>query len=232
MDKFVKKIGANNGGSDEWYTPESAVKPILQFLNPHSVIWCPFDTKESNYVKVLSKAGHKVIHTHISEGKDFFKCNVKSHIDYIISNPPYSLRNKIFECLYKLCIPFAMLFNSNGLFDSKPRIELTAKYGVELLYLYPRVNFISENGSSFMPPFQSVYLCHNILPEKIMFNIQGINQEHKKYNSETENVVDDIKAEVKSIAERSLNTADRRVCNNVLKIIELRSKGWIYNTSK
>ena len=125
-----------------------------------------------------------------------------------------------------------MLFNSNGLFDSKPRIELTAKYGVELLYLYPRVNFISENGSSFMPPFQSVYLCHNILPEKIMFNIQGINQEHKKYNSETEKVVDDIKAEVKSIAERSLNTADRRVCNNVLKIIELRSKGWIYNTSK
>ncbi len=45
-------------------------------------------------------------------------------------------------------------------------------------------------------------------------------------------ILEDIVSDVENIAEHSLNTADRRVCNNVLKIIELRSKGWIYNTSK
>ena len=29
---------------DEYYTPEILVKPILQFIKPHSIIWCPFDT--------------------------------------------------------------------------------------------------------------------------------------------------------------------------------------------
>lgn len=171
-DNFAKKVGANHGGTDEWYTPKSAVKPILQYINPHSIIWCPFDTEESNYVKLLNRQGHKVIHTHISEGKDFFKCNVKSHIDYIISNPPYSMRNKIYEKLFGLNIPFAMLVHSNGLFDSKYRVELAAKYGVELLYLYPRVKFIGLDRIYTSPPFQSIYLCHNVLPEKIMFYIE------------------------------------------------------------
>jgi len=56
-DKFVKTIGANHGGSDEWYTPVEAVLPIMQYLKPHSRIWCPFDTEESNYYKLLKEGG-------------------------------------------------------------------------------------------------------------------------------------------------------------------------------
>jgi len=171
-DKFVKTIGANHGGSDEWYTPVEAVLPIMQYLKPHSRIWCPFDTEESNYYKLLKEGGHKVICTHISKGQDFLKCNVKSHFDYIISNPPYSIRHKIYEKLYSLNVPFAMLFNSNGLFDSKIRSELANEHGVQLLYLYPRVHFRDCNGKDNSPPFQSVYLCWNVLPRDIMFDIR------------------------------------------------------------
>lgn len=57
MDKFVKKIGANHGGSDEWYTPVEAVKPIMKYVKPHSIIWCPFDTEESNFVKLFKEGG-------------------------------------------------------------------------------------------------------------------------------------------------------------------------------
>lgn len=108
--------------TDEWYTPENAIRPILKYLKPNSLIWCPFDTKESNFPKILKEAGHTIINTHIENGYDFFELNIDC--DYIISNPPYSLRNKIYKKLFELNKPFAMLMNTNGLFDSKERWEL------------------------------------------------------------------------------------------------------------
>lgn len=58
--------------SDEVYTPAYAVKPLLKYLDkgnkPCYTIWCPFDKEESEYVKLLSAAGHKVIATHIDNG--------------------------------------------------------------------------------------------------------------------------------------------------------------------
>lgn len=38
--------------NDEYYTPAYAVRPILNYLKPGTVIWCPFDTGESQYVKI------------------------------------------------------------------------------------------------------------------------------------------------------------------------------------
>ena len=66
MDKVA------NSGNDEFYTPRYAVKPILKYLKPNSTIWCPFDTQQSLFVQEFQNAGHKVIHTHINEGSDFF----------------------------------------------------------------------------------------------------------------------------------------------------------------
>lgn len=161
------------GGSDEWYTPSWAVYPLVLYLKPGSTIWCPFDTEESNYYKVFKREGHNVIHTHISEGKDFLKAKIKSPIDYIISNPPYSIRNEVYAKLVELNKPFAMLYNVNGLFDNKLRMLFAKEYGVQLLYIYPRVCFYDENGVQNRPAFQSVYLCRNVLPEQIMFYVKG-----------------------------------------------------------
>lgn len=73
-------------GYDEFYTPEYAIEPLLPYLKPNSTIWCPFDTEESNYVKLLVKAGHRVAYSHIQYGLDFFKIE-PPECDYIISNP-------------------------------------------------------------------------------------------------------------------------------------------------
>ena len=64
-----------NKESDEVYTPAYAVKPILKYVDINvfpATIWCPFDKEDSEYVKLLSAAGHKVIHSHIDDGKNFF----------------------------------------------------------------------------------------------------------------------------------------------------------------
>lgn len=42
---------------DEYYTPPILVKPIIQYLKPNSVIWCPFDTKDSEFVIELTRGG-------------------------------------------------------------------------------------------------------------------------------------------------------------------------------
>lgn len=84
------KLDAITNKNDEWYTPREAVLPILKYLKQSSTIWCPFDTEESEYVKVLQQAGHNVIYTHIINGEDFFDYNIEC--DYIISNPPYSIK--------------------------------------------------------------------------------------------------------------------------------------------
>lgn len=45
--------------NDEYYTPEYAIRPILKYINANSVIWCPFDTEKSLYVRLLSKMDTK-----------------------------------------------------------------------------------------------------------------------------------------------------------------------------
>ena len=46
-----------SSGNDEFYTPHYAIKPILKYLKPNSTIWCPFDTRNSLFVKELIRGG-------------------------------------------------------------------------------------------------------------------------------------------------------------------------------
>lgn len=165
MDKVA------NSGNDEFYTPEYAVEPILEFIKPHSTIWCPFDNDESNYVKMLTEMGHKVINTHLDMGIDFFKCDIPE-CDYIISNPPYSLKTEVFEHLFKIGKPFAMLVGVVGLFESQKRFKLFSKNQFEIMYFNKRVSYFKDYNDpkpSLNPPFSSVYLCSKMLPDRIVF---------------------------------------------------------------
>ena len=162
---FAKKTGV----TDEWFTPENAIYPILKYIKPESVVWCPFDTDESNFVKILKEQGHNVINTHIEDGYDFFETSVEC--DYIISNPPYSIRNDILARMFSLEKPFMMLMNTNGLFDSKIRWKLFNDNNFSLIYLSGRVNYMKSYGAKekSSPPFQSAYICSKISNDKILF---------------------------------------------------------------
>lgn len=164
MDKLA------GSGNDEFYTPEYAVKPILEFIKPNSIIWCPFDTDESNYVKMLRNEGHDVIATHIYNGLDFFETNIEC--DYIISNPPYSKKGEVLQRLFDLNIPFAMLLGVVGIFESQKRFEMFRDNKFEILYMNRRVSYFKDYNDqkpSLNPPFSSVYICNNMLPKQIMF---------------------------------------------------------------
>jgi len=165
MDKVV------GSGNDEFYTPSYAVHPIKKYLRQGSVIWCPFDTDDSLFVREFTKDGHRVIRTHIQYGADFFKIAVPK-CDYIISNPPYSVKGEVLEKLFDIGKPFAMLVGVAGLFENHKRFNMFASNNFEIMYLNKRVSYFksyTDTKTSLNPPFASVYLCSKILPRPIVF---------------------------------------------------------------
>jgi len=164
MDKVA------GSGNDEFYTPEYAILPLLPYLKPFNVIWCPFDTRQSNFVKCLTDNGHKVIYTHISNGENFFMLN--KECDAIVSNPPYSFKTEVIERLFQIGKPFAMLMGIVGVFESQRRFNAFRTNGVEVLYFNKRVSYYTSyeaKETDLEPPFSSAYICHGILPKQIEF---------------------------------------------------------------
>ena len=165
MDKIA------GSGNDEFYTPAYAIVPIIKYIPPQATVWCPFDTENSNFVKLLRANENKVIATHIDNGQDFFTCT-PINCDFIISNPPYSVKTEVLERLFLLDIPFAMLVGVVGLFESKRRFELFKNNKFEIMYFNHRISYFksyTDQKPSLNPPFSSVYVCHSMLPTQIVF---------------------------------------------------------------
>lgn len=165
-----------NSKNDEFYTPAYAITPLLRHLPPPYSdrpisIWCPFDTEESLFVRIFRLFGYQVTATHLSTGQDFFSTEPPP-CDYIISNPPYSLKGEVLERLFDLDKPFAMLVGVVGLFESQRRFELFREHDFELMYFNRRVAYFKsykDPAPSLNPPFSSVYVCRGILPKTIVF---------------------------------------------------------------
>jgi hypothetical protein len=155
--------------SDEQYTPAYAVKPIIEYIKPNSVIWCPFDTEQSEYVQLLRAKGFKVISSHIDNGQDFFKYEPEEEYDCIISNAPFSLKDEVLRRLYELNKPFAILLPLSSL-QGRKRFKYLE--GCQALIFDKRINFFNDwetkevlKGISFA----SIYVCKDFLPKDLIF---------------------------------------------------------------
>ena len=154
--------------NDEWYTPIYAITPIIDYLPKNKIIWCPFDTSDSNYVKELKKAGYKVIYSHTDTGHNFFNYEPEKW-DILVSNPPFSIKDKVLARSYSFKKPFALLLPISAL-EGVFRTDLYIKNGLELLKFDKRINFNHTKGISFA----TGYFCYNLLPKSLI---------HKKINN-------------------------------------------------
>ena len=155
--------------SDEVYTPDYAVKPILKFLKPGSVIWCPFDTEDSEYVKIFKEAGYKVIYSHIDNGQNFFEFEPKEDYDVIISNPPFSIKDDILRRRNELDKPYAMLMPLPALQGQKRFKYLK---GSQALIFDKRINYFKDYKTKEIQKgisFASIYICKDFLPKDLIF---------------------------------------------------------------
>lgn len=125
---MMKKIYETLHINDECYTPDYAVYPLLKYLDRFKgkTIWCPFDTEESEYVKIFKEAGFNVVCSHKDDGQNFydfgdglFAQNIPD-FDVLISNPPFHNKALLVEKVIALGKPFALLLPMTWLNDSAP----------------------------------------------------------------------------------------------------------------
>lgn len=145
---------------DEYYTPDYVVEILLPYLKQTEIktIWCPCDKEHSEYVKVLSKNGYNVIYTHIDDGYDILTHEPNEHYDAIITNPPFSIKNQVFERVIELNKPFALLMSATSIQSASFINILSKSNDLKFILFDKRISYSGDR-----PPFPSWYYTQGIL---------------------------------------------------------------------
>lgn len=156
----------SKGKNDECFTPAYGVEPILKYIPAGAIVWCPFDKRDSEFVKQISKQ-NTVVYSHIDEGKDFFTYEPILW-DVMVSNPPFTNKRKFFERALELNKPFALIMTNAWLNDSAPA-QLFKERDLQLLMFDKRMRFNSpDNRANDKITFSSSYYCCDFLPKQII----------------------------------------------------------------
>lgn len=157
----------NKVGGDESYTPAYGVLPIIKHIPNGSVVWCPFDTEDSEYVKLIREAGFTVVASHIDDGKDFFEYEPRNW-DVIVSNPPFQNKRAFFERALSFGKPFALLMTCAWLNDKYSKwVFKEAGRQMQLLMFDKRIHFEQEGETKKKTTFSSAYYCCDFLDNDI-----------------------------------------------------------------
>ena len=161
-----------NPKNDELYTPKEAILPLIKYIEnlTHKkkdiVIWECTDFGNSEITKTFKEHGFpNVFGTHINEGFNFLNDEPNFEFDIIITNPPYSIKDKFIQRCYELNKPFCLLLPITTL-EGMKRGEMFRKHGIEVLVLDKRINFMKSKKNCW---FNTSWFCNNVLNEKLIF---------------------------------------------------------------
>ncbi len=159
-------IFTSQGKNDECLTPKYGVDSLLEFMPrfKNKIIWCPFDDENSEFVKVFSENGYKIVNSHIKYGQDFYNFEPEKW-DLIISNPPFTNKKGIFERAISFNKPFCLLMSLTWLNDSTPK-KLFKDESLQLLLFEKRMQFRGQEKNKIN--FSSAYFCRYFLPKQIV----------------------------------------------------------------
>jgi len=143
MSKQYKNM--KNNASDEFQTPEVAIRCLLPYLNKSWHIWeCAWGN--GCLAHHLEAAGYLVFGEFGNPFYDFLKCDFRTY-DCIVTNPPYSLKDEFLAHCYELGKPFALLLPLTAL-EGKKRGALYREHGIQLIIPNKRITFITPTGKS------------------------------------------------------------------------------------
>jgi hypothetical protein len=151
------------GNSDDFQTPKEALYPLIHYLKKNWIIWeCACG--EGFLVEALKNLGYDVIGTDITNGHNFLKWQPEKY-DCIITNPPYSIKQKFLKRCYQLKKPFALLLPLTT-FETSIRQELFKKYGVQVIFFDKRINFQTPSGNGSGSWFATAWFTNWLNLEK------------------------------------------------------------------
>ena len=115
QEEAAKLIGANGTRrKDDYYpTPPECTEALMDFLRipDNALIWEPA-SGGGHITDVLRSRYYTVIGTDLRTGTDFLTANPPIGVDWIITNPPFSLSEQFIRRAAELKIPFAFLLKS------------------------------------------------------------------------------------------------------------------------
>jgi hypothetical protein len=123
--------------NDKVYTPHHIVQEVLTEFGQHitrdSTILEPFKGGGAFYEPLVSNYS-KVSWCEIDEGVDFFKHN--NAYDWIVTNPPYSIFNKVLPRCLELADNNLLVIPVNKLLSSMPRLMDVKRAGCSIRQLH------------------------------------------------------------------------------------------------
>lgn len=153
---------------NELYTPYYATDHIIKYLPKDKIIWCPFDEDWSAFYNRLKEEGYNVVRSSLAEGQDFFNYEPEKW-DIIVSNPPFSIKDKVLERLYSFNKPFAVLLPLNSL-QGKTRYKYF-KDCIQILSFDARICYHNKEHMDSVvkgSPFATAYFCRDLLPKDLI----------------------------------------------------------------
>jgi hypothetical protein len=146
--------------SDEWYTSQDTVDIAIRLLEPkaNAVILCPFDSDKSLFVKTLTGMGHEVIY-----GIQDFIDGPMRQCDYIITNPPFSIKDKVIKKVYEYAVKTVLILPIDALGGVK-RHSLYKTHGYPSVYVPSRRIAYYDGGGRLRKgsSFHSVIMSFNV----------------------------------------------------------------------
>lgn len=151
----LKLMGKNH--SDELYTPDYAFDILKNYISKDKIIFeCAVGSGKLK--NKIERESYTVI-----TSNDFF--NEYPKYDIIVTNPPYSQKDKFIEECYRRGKPFALLLPITALEGIK-RQKMYNKYGIQILFPEKRIDF---NGKKAVW-FYTAWFCWKLnLPKDLMF---------------------------------------------------------------
>jgi len=152
------------GHSDIFGTPPIATDIIIPYLDKDLPVWETAPGSNSSITKRLTEYGFKVIEL----DSNFLTAEPDEYCQ-IVTNPPYSIKDKFLKHCYELELPFALLLPITCL-EGGYRHNLYRKYGLQLLMPNRRINFQTPSGQGSGSWFATAWFTYKLpLPKQLVF---------------------------------------------------------------
>ena len=145
---------------DQYNTTAEIWKSIADYIPQDKIIWEPFllGNTSSKSVEILREMGHNVIGHH---SIDFF---VEEFGDIIVSNPPYSIKKKIFARLALLDKPFILVLPISTI--TKQFVKVLERDKLQMIIPGNRMQFEKAGVELSRCWFDTCFLCYKINLDK------------------------------------------------------------------
>jgi len=164
MSKMPPKAA---GRSDHFQTPEFEISRLFPYIPKTWKIW-ENACGAGRIVNALKTADYDVIGTDIMHGFDFLSPLMPlPEFDCILTNPPFSVKDKWLARCFEIGKPFALLMPITAL-GEQDRVSMYKKHGIQVALPPGRINFETPSGKGSGAWFYSAWFCHGLpLPGQI-----------------------------------------------------------------